>query len=67
MSYSRDIPEQFRRTAIYVIRFQKAPNPPTYPLSNPGNLSLVISLKTANKIGDTIPQNVLARADRVIK
>ena len=67
MSYGPNYAGLFRRAATYVDKILKGAQPAGSPWSNRRKFEFIINLKAAKQIGLTIPPNVLARADRVIK
>jgi putative tryptophan/tyrosine transport system substrate-binding protein len=67
MAYGANFVELYRRVAIYVDKILKGTKPADLPVEQPTKFEFIINLKAAKQIGLTIPPNVLARADRVIK
>ena len=67
ISYGPDVVDQYRRAAGYVDRILKGEKPAELPVQQSTKVDLAINLKAAKQIGLTIPPNILARADKVIR
>ena len=67
MSYSPDYHESLRQAAVYVDRILKGANPADLPVEQPTKFELAINLKTSKLLGLTVPDSILARADKIIE
>jgi putative ABC transport system substrate-binding protein len=67
MIYAASVTDLFRRAATYVDKILKGRTPADIPVEQPKKFEFIVNLKAAKQIGLTIPSQVLARADKVIK
>ncbi len=66
IAYGAKLPELFRRAAVYVDKILKGAHPADLPIEQAREFELVVNLETAGKLGLTVPQSILLRADAKI-
>jgi putative ABC transport system substrate-binding protein len=67
MAYGPNIPDIYRRAAMYVDKILKGAKPAELPVEQPTKLELVLNLKSAKALGIKIPDSILVRADKVLE
>jgi putative ABC transport system substrate-binding protein len=67
IAYGTNLAALFRRAAVYVDKILKGAKPGNLPIEQPTQFDLIVNLQTAAKLGFTIPQSILLRADETIR